>query len=136
MVNERLKLNEEQMDVSCYLCNVYIINCDLVCYYRLPDGLSQLGNLTQLGLNDVALTRLPYDIARSVKPCDCQDSVPSESKSFKCHLFFMSLSFLKILILSIYRLHWFISRTYDTREFNTHPNHSIMILCETQCVSH
>ncbi|KAK7489162.1 hypothetical protein BaRGS_00019540, partial [Batillaria attramentaria] len=30
---------------------------------RLPDGLSQLRNLTHLGLNDVTLTRLPYDIA-------------------------------------------------------------------------
>ncbi|KAH9491964.1 hypothetical protein Btru_026899 [Bulinus truncatus] len=29
----------------------------------LPDGLLQLRNLTQLGLNDVALQRLPYDIA-------------------------------------------------------------------------
>ena len=38
----------------------YMVMC------RLPDGLSQLRNLTHLGLNDVSLTRLPYDIARSV----------------------------------------------------------------------
>ena len=31
---------------------------------RLPDGLLHLRNLTQLGLNDVALQRLPNDISK------------------------------------------------------------------------
>ena len=33
---------------------------------RLPDGFTQLRNLTHLGLNDVSLARLPPDIGRSV----------------------------------------------------------------------
>ena len=36
-----------------------------VCY-RLPDGFSQLKNLTSLSLNDVSLIRLPPDIGRWV----------------------------------------------------------------------
>ena len=46
--------------------HVLTIDIQYMVMCRLPDGLSQLRNLTHLGLNDVSLTRLPYDIARSV----------------------------------------------------------------------
>lgn len=36
------------------------------CADRLPDGFTQLLNLTHVGLNDISLSRLPADIGRQV----------------------------------------------------------------------
>lgn len=43
--------------LSCYALTIFFI-C------RLPEGFTQLRNLTNLGLNDISLMRLPPDIGR------------------------------------------------------------------------